>query len=95
MTLRPYYRWDNEERENLSKEAEDEAAVPGTPAVLLMWSHGRYYRCGVVLLLVPPQRYYGWVARYYRWDPDRTRKSGETSSKEWTSSEGEKLMCMF
>ena len=75
-----YYRWDTEERErererereNLSKEAEDEAVVPGTPAVLLLWSHGRYYRCGAVLPLVAPQRYYRWVARYYRWNPDRT-----------------------
>ena len=31
-----YYRWDTEEREDLSKEAEDEAVVPGTPAVLLL-----------------------------------------------------------
>ena len=49
-----YYRWDTEEREDLSKEAEDEAVVPGTPAVLLLWSHGRYYRCGAVLPLVAP-----------------------------------------
>ena len=90
-----YYRWGTgeRERENLSKEAEDEAEVPGTPAVLLLWSHGRYYRCGAVLPLVAPQRYYRWVARYYRLDPDRTRKRGEISTMEWKSSEGEKLMC--
>ena len=100
MTLRPYYRWQcgttagvqKRERESL-KDAEDEAEVPGTPAVLLLWSHGRYYRCGAVLPLVAPQRYYRWVARYYRLDPDRTRKRGEISTKEWKSSEGEKLMC--
>ena len=55
-----YYRWDTEEREDLSKEAEDEAVVPGTPAVLLLWSHGRYYRCGAVLPL-------GTLRPYYRW----------------------------
>ena len=93
MTLRRYYRWDTEEREDLSIEAEDEAVVPGTPAVLLLWSHGRYYRCGAVLPLVAPQRYYRWVARYYRLDPDRTRKRGENSIMEWKSPEGEKMMC--
>ena len=25
--------------------------MPGTLAVLLLWSHGRYYRCGAVLSL--------------------------------------------
>ena len=53
--------------------------VPGTPAVLLLWSHRRYYRCGAVLPLVASQRYYRWVARYYRRDPDRTRKREERS----------------
>ena len=88
-----YYRWDTEKREDLSKEAEDKVVVPGTPAVLLLWRQGRYNRCGAILPLVSPQWYYGWVVRYYRWAPDRTRKSGEISTKEWTSSEGEKLMC--
>ena len=81
MTLRRYYRWvvryyrwdtDKREREDLSVEAEDEAVVPGRPAVVLLWSHRRYYRCGAVLPLVTPQRYYRWVAWYYRWNPDRT-----------------------
>ena len=67
--------------------------VLGTPAVLLLWRQGRYYRRGAVLPLVSPQRYYGWVVRYYCWDPDKTKKSGEISTMEWKSSEGEKLMC--
>ena len=48
--------------------------MPSTPAVLLLWSHERYYRCGAVLPLVAPQRYYGWVARYYCWDPDKDKE---------------------
>ena len=58
VTLRPYYRWQcgttagvqKRERESL-KDAEDEAEVPGTPAVLLLWSHGRHYHYGAVLPL--------------------------------------------
>ena len=67
--------------------------VPGKPAVVLVLSHRWYYRCGAVLSLVTLQRYYRWVARYYRLDPDRTRKRGEISSMDKKSSEGEKLMC--
>ena len=48
--------------------------LPGTPAVLLLWRHRRYYRCGAVLPLVAPQRYYGWVVRYYHWDPDKDKE---------------------
>ena len=61
-----YYRWDTEKIEDLSIEAEDEVVVLGRPAVVLLWSHRRYYRCEAVLPLVTPQRYYRWVARYYR-----------------------------
>ena len=82
-----------QEREDLSVKAEDEAVVPGRPAVVLLWSHGRYYRFGAVLPLVTPQQYYRWVARYYRWNPDRTQKREEISPKKWKSLEGEKLTC--
>ena len=62
------------EREDLSKEAEDEAVVPVKAAVVLLWSDRRYYRWGAVLPLVTPQRYYRWVAWYYRWNPDMTQE---------------------
>ena len=88
-----YYRWGAREREKESlKDAEDKAEVPGPQ---------RYYCCGATggttaverYCRLAPQRYYRWVARYYRLDPDRTRKRGEISTMEWKSSEGEKLMC--
>ena len=68
------------ERESL-KDVEDEAEVPGTPAVLLLWSHGRYYRCGAVLPLVAPQRYYRWVRGTTAWT--QTGQGREERTLQW------------
>ena len=41
------------------------------------WGLQRYYRCGAVLPLVAPKRYYRSGPRYYRWDQRGHTERGE------------------
>ena len=61
---------------DMKKDPSNRGGTSTKPQRYYGWGLQRYYRCGAVLPLVAPKRYYRSGPRYYRWD-----QRGHTSTK--------------